>query len=112
MSASIQVGDRAIAVDREGFLVDLADWSEDAAFALAHAEGIELTAAHLEVLYALRQFHVRYQLSPAMRPLVKFIGQTLGADKGNSIYLLTLFPGSPAKLASKLAGLPKPDNCL
>ena len=36
----------------------------------------------------------------------------LGADKGRSISLLSLFPGSPAKLGSKIAGLPKPDNCL
>jgi len=47
-----------------------------------------------------------------MRPLVKFVGQELGKDKGNSMYLLTLFPGSPAKLGSKIAGLPKPENCL
>ena len=47
-----------------------------------------------------------------MRPLVKYIGQELGKDKGSSLYLLSLFPGSPARLASKLAGLPKPDNCL
>ena len=47
-----------------------------------------------------------------MRPLVKYVGQQLGKDKGTSMYLLGLFPGSPAKLGSKLAGLPKPDNCL
>jgi tRNA 2-thiouridine synthesizing protein E len=47
-----------------------------------------------------------------MRPLVKYIGQRLGKEKGNSIYLLQLFPGSPAKLASKIAGLPRPENCL
>ena len=48
----------------------------------------------------------------AMRPLVKYCAARLGADKGRSIYLISLFPGSPAKLGSKIAGLPKPDNCL
>ncbi len=47
-----------------------------------------------------------------MRPLVKYCALKLGPDKGRSIYLMSLFPGSPAKLGSKIAGLPKPDNCL
>ncbi|TVP93500.1 MAG: TusE/DsrC/DsvC family sulfur relay protein [Pseudomonadaceae bacterium] len=106
------VGARAIAVDGDGFLRDRDEWDTEVAAALAAQEGIELTPAHLEVIQLLRQFHAEFQLSPAMRPLVKYVGSHLGADKGKSIYLLTLFPGSPAKLASKLAGLPKPDNCL
>lgn len=103
---------REVMLDKEGFLVDLADWSDKVAKALAKQEGLELTAAHFEVIHALRRFYAQYQLSPAMRPLVKYIGQELGKDKGSSLYLLSLFPGSPARLASKLAGLPKPDNCL
>ncbi|OWL90480.1 sulfurtransferase TusE [Halopseudomonas aestusnigri] len=103
---------RDIAVDKEGFLVSLDDWSEAVAHELARREGIELTPAHMEVILLLRRFYQTFQLSPAMRALVKFVGQELGKDKGNSMYLLTLFPGSPAKLGSKIAGLPKPENCL
>lgn len=106
------VDGQEVALDKEGFLVDLRDWSDDVARALAEQEGLEMTAAHFEVIHALRRFYAQYQLSPAMRPLVKYIGQELGKDKGSSLYLLSLFPGSPARLASKLAGLPKPDNCL
>ena len=47
-----------------------------------------------------------------MRALVKYVRLKLGPDKGRSIYLLKLFPGSPAKIGSKIAGLPKPANCL
>jgi tRNA 2-thiouridine synthesizing protein E len=47
-----------------------------------------------------------------MRILVKTVGEKLGPDKGQSLYLLKLFPGSPAKVAAKIAGLPKPTNCL
>ncbi|UAW96878.1 TusE/DsrC/DsvC family sulfur relay protein [Halopseudomonas nanhaiensis] len=112
MSRFLSIEGRTIELDNEGFLVDLSDWSEQAARSLGHGEGIAITPAHMEVLLAVRRFYEQYQLSPAMRPLVKFIGQELGADKGNSLYLLKLFPGSPAKLVSKLAGLPKPDNCL
>ena len=38
--------------------------------------------------------------------LVKIVKQKVSLEKGNSIHLLTLFPGSPAKLAAKIAGLP------
>ncbi|WP_339847303.1 TusE/DsrC/DsvC family sulfur relay protein [uncultured Halopseudomonas sp.] len=112
MTQTIQVGSKRIALDQEGFLTDLNDWSQPLAAELARIEGIEFTDKHLEVILLLRQFYQRYQLSPAMRPLVKYVGQELGPEKGKSIYLLKLFPGSPAKLASKIAGLPKPDNCL
>src|SRR5690606_6759726 len=98
--------------DKDGYLLHFADWTPALADTLARREGIALTPAHWEVLHALREFYQCFEQSPAMRPLVKYIGQTLGADKGNSIYLLQLFPGSPAKLASKIAGLPRPEHCL
>jgi tRNA 2-thiouridine synthesizing protein E len=47
-----------------------------------------------------------------MRIFVKTIGEQLGKEKGSSIYLMRLFPGSPAKIAGKIAGLPKPTNCI
>lgn len=100
------------ATDADGFLADFDSWNEAVALAFAADEGIELGAAHWEILHLLRDFYRRYEQSPAMRPLVKYVGQQLGPDKGNSIYLLQLFPGSPAKLASKFAGLPRPENCL
>jgi tRNA 2-thiouridine synthesizing protein E len=100
------------AFDREGFLRDLSDWSPAVAEQIACTEGIELTAAHWEILQLLREYYREFDASPAMRPLVKYCALKLGADKGRSIYLLKLFPGSPAKLGSKIAGLPRPDNCL
>jgi len=112
VTQTIRVGTQDIALDKDGFLVDLNDWSEPLAVELARVEGIEFSDEHREVILALRRFYQKYQLSPAMRPLVKYVGQELGTEKGTSIYLLKLFPGSPAKLASKIAGLPKPDNCL
>ena len=52
------------------------------------------------------------QLSPATRPLIKYTALKLGPEKGNSPHLNRLFNGTPAKLAAKLAGLPKPTNCI
>jgi len=100
------------AFDREGFLRDLSDWNPAVAEQIARNEGIELSPAHWEILRLLREYYREFDASPAMRPLVKYCALKLGPDKGRSIYLLKLFPGSPAKLGSKIAGLPRPDNCL
>ncbi len=102
----------ASAFDKEGFLRNLSDWDAQVAQQIARAENLELTPAHWEVLHLLRAYYLEYDSSPAMRPLVKYCALNLGPDKGKSIYLMSLFPGSPAKIGSKIAGLPKPDNCL
>ena len=112
MSKHIVVNDEHIPVDKEGFLCALSDWSEAVANELARRENIVLSDAHWEIIVCLRKFYDEFELSPAMRPFVKYIAQELGKDKGKSIYLMTLFPESPAKIASKIAGLPKPTNCL
>lgn len=98
--------------DKLGFLLNLDDWNEDVAHELAKREQISLCAQHFEVILVLRQFYQQFELSPAMRPLCKFLRMQLGPDKASSIYLMQLFGQSPAKMAAKLAGLPKPDNCL
>lgn len=108
----LTVGDQQVALDKDGFLVDLQAWSHEVAEALAAREAIALTADHWEVLEVLRAFYQQYQLSPATRPLIKYTALKLGADKGNSPHLNRLFNGTPAKLAAKLAGLPKPTNCI
>jgi tRNA 2-thiouridine synthesizing protein E len=100
------------AFDKEGFLRNLDDWSPEVANQIATNENIQLSPAHWEVLNLLREYYAEFDASPAMRPLVKYCALKLGADKGKSVYLLRLFPGSPAKIGSKIAGLPKPENCL
>ncbi|MBN8431462.1 TusE/DsrC/DsvC family sulfur relay protein [Microbulbifer salipaludis] len=103
---------KEIALDKEGFLRNLDDWSPAVAEALASQENIVLTDDHWDVIRLLQAFYREFELSPAMRPLVKYVGQHLGPDKGRSIFLMQLFPPSPAKIGSKIAGLPKPTNCL
>ncbi|MGI9275328.1 MAG: TusE/DsrC/DsvC family sulfur relay protein [Endozoicomonas sp.] len=98
-------------LDKDGYLVKLEDWSRDVAACLALEEGIELTDAHWEVLGALRGFYNTYEHAPSQRPFVKHIANVLGKEKGNSMYLMGLFPGSPAKIAARIAGLPRPTNC-
>ena len=108
----LHVGDRTLATDGEGFLLDRRDWNAEVAAALADREHIELTPAHWEVIHLLQEYYDRFEHVPAMRALAKYVGQQLGPDQGRSLYLLKLFPGSPAKLAARIAGLPRPDHCL
>lgn len=99
-------------LDADGCLADYRDWSPAVAEALAAQEDILLSDAHWEILHLLRAFYTRYDMAPSMRALVKFIKQELGPERGNSLYLLQLFPDSPAKRGCRIAGLPKPENCL
>ncbi len=110
--SALNVEGRNLALDKDGYLLDLADWSETSAHALAQREGINLSPEHWEILWLVRSFYDEFQLSPANRPLIKFVASKLGPEKGNSLNLNRLFNGAPAKLAAKLAGLPKPTNCL
>ncbi|OLS61824.1 TusE/DsrC/DsvC family sulfur relay protein [Pseudomonas putida] len=110
--STLHVNGQEIALDKDGYLVDLGDWSEEVAQALAERESIALNADHWEVLALLRQFYQEFELSPATRPLIKYTALKLGPEKGNSAHLNRLFNGTPAKLAAKLAGLPKPTNCI
>jgi tRNA 2-thiouridine synthesizing protein E len=94
------------------YLAKLPAWSADTASRLAADDKLQLSAAHLEVLDVARKFFDLYGFSPSMRPLCKTVATELSMEKGRSIYLLQLFPGSPAKLVAKFAGLPKPKNCI
>ena len=114
--AQLTVRGKTIELDKDGYLKELNDWSEDVANALAANEPLELTEAHWEIIRVLQEFYKEFELSPAMRPLIKYVGLKLGPEKGKSIYLMKLFGQhsgqSPALVISKLAGLPRPTNCL
>lgn len=99
--------------NNEGFLEDANSWSPDAAHIIAREDAIELTPNHWEIIEFLRDFYKAHDMSPpSNRLFVKAVREALGEDKGNSIYLMQLFPGAPAKTACKIAGLPRPTNCL
>ncbi len=101
------------ALDAEGHLVDLNDWTPELARRMAALDNLTLDERHFAVLNAARSFYTRYQRAPATRPLLKHLGQTLGPDYADSIRLMQLFgTGSVARTVARLAGLPKPPNCL
>jgi len=108
----IEFNQKEIETDKQGYLLNPQDWSKELALVLAQEEDIELSNSHWEVVYFVRDFYEEFNTSPAIRMLVKAMAKKLGEDKGNSIYLYTLFPKGPAKQATKIAGLPKPARCI
>ena len=60
---------KANAFDKEGFLRDLSDWTEDIAQQIAEQEKIVLSENHWELVYLARKYHQSFEKSPEMRPL-------------------------------------------
>ena len=107
-----------LTLDGDGHLANAKGWNETAAKRLANAAGIALGADHWQVLRALRRFYADTGVSPSMRPLVTLLRERGHGRLASSITLLSLFPAgpgsadSPATVAARIAGLPRPDKCL
>jgi dissimilatory sulfite reductase related protein len=95
-------------VDRndEGFFEDPDQWTEDIAVEVAREEGIdEMTPRHWEVIHFVREEYAEKGTGPTVRVL----GKTSGVPVKE---LYQLFPKGPAKVAAKIAGIPKPRGCI
>ena len=68
-----EVDGKTIAADEEGYIVNLADWSEPLAAIIAKSEGLEMTPNHWEVVNFLREYYNEFQIAPAIRVLTKAI---------------------------------------
>ena len=103
--ATIDLAGATIAVDAEGFMTHREEWTRPIAEEIARQEGIELTPRHWEVIEFMRKDFEAEGSAPSIRRLKK-----LGVVPTKELY--ALFPGGPAKKASKIAGLPKPKGCV
>jgi dissimilatory sulfite reductase related protein len=95
-----------VARTAEGFLERVEDWDRDLALALAAEAGLPtLTDRHWLVVDYMRNTFLAKGDAPTIR--------TLGKESGVNIKeLYQLFPKGPAKLAAKIAGIPKPHGCI
>ena len=111
-SSQLTIDDVDYSLDEQGYLENRACWSKAFARVQAAADGIELSEAHWEIIYFVREYFERFEIAPPMRAMVRAIGQRLGEDKASSRYLYRLFPDGPAKQVCRYAGLPKPVSCI
>jgi TusE/DsrC/DsvC family sulfur relay protein len=95
-----------VPVNDEGFFTDPAAWTEEMAPQIAKAEGIdELTPRHWQVIRFMRHEYEAKGSGPTVRVLGKASGVSVKE-------LYQLFPKGPAKVAAKVAGIPKPRGCI
>ena len=95
-----------VELNDEGFFVDPAQWTEAMVPELARHEGIdELTDAHWTVIRFMRNEYLAKGSGPTVRVLGKASGVSIKE-------LYQLFPKGPAKVAAKIAGIPKPRGCI
>jgi len=98
--------DRDVALDEEGFFTHPEQWTEEMAPKIAQQEGIpELTERHWQVIRFMRSEY----FSKGSGPTVRVLGKTSGVPIKE---LYQLFPKGPAKIAAKIAGIPKPRGCI
>jgi dissimilatory sulfite reductase related protein len=95
-----------VELNDEGFFQQPERWTRDMAPELAREAGIDvLTEDHWKVIDFMRQ---RY-LETGTGPTVRVLGKTSGVPVKE---LYELFPKGPAKLAARIAGIPKPRGCI
>jgi len=95
-----------VEVNDEGFFVDPDQWTEAMAPELAAEEGIDpLTDQHWTVIRFMRTEYAEKGTGPTVRVLGKTSGVTVKE-------LYQLFPKGPAKIAARVAGIPKPRGCI
>lgn len=99
-------------LDQDGHLVDYTIWTPEVAQELANSLELELTDWHLNILHAVRQFYQQFGHSPATRPLIKFLMKSVSPDINNTMLQEKFNTGLVARHLSRLAGVPKPANCL
>jgi TusE/DsrC/DsvC family sulfur relay protein len=92
--------------DAEGFFVDPGQWTEEMAGEIARENGVDqLTDRHWIVIRFMRNVYLENGSAPSIRTLGKVSGVPIKE-------LYQLFPKGPAKLAAKIAGIPKPRGCI
>ncbi len=103
---TIPIADHDVELDPEGFFVDPAQWSEEMVPELARREGIDpVTDRHWQVIRFMRAEY----LSKGAGPSVRVLGKASGVPVKE---LYQLFPKGPAKVAARIAGIPKPRGCI
>jgi TusE/DsrC/DsvC family sulfur relay protein len=104
--STITVAGNAVDVNDEGFFTDPNQWTREMAAEIAKENGIdELTDKHWQVIDFMRKSYFENGTGPTVRVL----GKTSGVSVKE---LYQLFPKGPAKLAAKIAGIPKPRGCI
>lgn len=95
--------------DPEGHMAELEPWSPQYASREAALEGIELSEAHWEVIFYLRERYRQRGNEESAREVLRDLEERFGEARGRG-HLYELFPHGPVSQASRIAGLPLPPH--
>ncbi len=95
----------SVRFDESGSLVDPEDWTPDVAEALAADAGLQLTPTQWKVLTSCREEHARTGHAPGLTRMAELTGIEMRV-------LYRMFPGGPATVVARLAGLSRPADPL
>ena len=104
----LQVNDKSIEVDEEGFLLDPSEWDRAVAEHIAQGEQLDLTPERWAVVQFVREHFDERGTVPEARFVLKFLEQTLGKERATRKFLQELFPYGYGQQACKIAGMRKP----
>ncbi len=95
-------GTKRVAIDEEGYLVNMDDWDETVAGTLAERMGLgQITGDKLEILKFTREYYKKYNFFPILRAVCKNLRKPPDC-------MLDEF--EVPLVAWKLAGLPHPEE--
>lgn len=100
------IANTPVEVNDDGFFLHPEQWNREMVPELARAEGIvALRDRHWQVIELMRKEFVEKGSGPSVRALSKLSGVPIKE-------LYELFPKGPAKVAARIAGIPKPRGCI
>jgi len=96
-------------LDKEGYIVDPDDWSEELANELAESEGLQLSDDYWPILNFMRAYWEEHKVIPDVRHVIKHLSENLGYSKKDAKQaIFKLFPYGYVKQACKIAGMQRP----
>lgn len=101
----IQLSDRTIHADEEGYLLDPESWTPELAEWFAEEEGINLTEEHFVLIRFMRDFYHAHRTAADARHVIRFLAQELGYADGAHERLFELFPYGYVQQACRIAGM-------
>lgn len=102
-----EIDGKMVETDANGYLINIEEWSEGLAKAMAANEGIELTDRHWDLIKYLRdEYFNNAGNQPNTRNIVKAMSEKWNAKLAQKdVY--DLFPRDPSKQGGRIAGLPE-----
>ena len=104
---TLEVDDKIIQTDDQGFVIDPEEWDKTVAEAIARQEGLELTDEHWKVISFMRDYYEQHHIAADARFVIKHLKQ-LGFNGSGREQLYKLFPYGYVQQACKVAGMRRP----